>query len=93
LTWDLLAGPISELVASAGEEEPAIRSRWQHDAVPPWRPVPPGVVCEVRVSNLDAGRWSRFPAVFIRWRPDLAVDDCGLDQLHVNPPDEARALA
>src|SRR6266542_6890512 len=34
-------------------EEAAIRSRWQHDAVPPWRRVEPTMVCEVRFSNLD----------------------------------------
>ena len=38
-------------------------------------------ICEVRVSNLDAGRWARFPAVFVRWRPDRSPEDCGIDQL------------
>ena len=46
-------GPIADLLASARPEEAAIRSRWQHDAVPPWRRVEPTVVCEVRVTNLD----------------------------------------
>jgi ATP-dependent DNA ligase len=76
-----LAGPVSEVADEASAEAPAIRSRWQHDAVPPWRPVPPRLICEVRVSNLDAGRWARFPAVFVRWRPDRAADDCTLEQL------------
>jgi ATP-dependent DNA ligase len=74
-------GPVAGLLAEAGAEEPAIRSRWQHDAIPPWRRVRPRVVCEVRVSNLDAGRWARFPAVFVRWRTDRSADDCSLDQL------------
>jgi ATP-dependent DNA ligase len=78
-----LAGPVSEVAMQASAEEPAIRSRWQHDAVPPWRPVPPRLICEVRVSNLDAGRWARFPAVFLRWRNDRSAADCGLDQLSV----------
>ena len=39
--------------ATARPEEAAIRSRWQHDAVPPWRRVEPTMVCEVRVTNLD----------------------------------------
>jgi ATP-dependent DNA ligase len=76
-----LAAPLAALLAQAGAEEPAIRSRWQHDAIPPWRRVPPHLVCEVRVSNLDAGRWARFPAVFLRWRFDRSVEECGLDQL------------
>jgi ATP-dependent DNA ligase len=73
--------PMAGLLCEAGAQEPAIRSRWQHDAIPPWRRVPPHLVCEVRVSNLDAGRWARFPAVFMRWRPDRSADECGLDQL------------
>ncbi len=76
-----LAGPVLEVIGEASAEQPAIRSRWQHDAVPPWRPVPPRLICEVRVSNLDAGRWARFPAVFVRWRPDRSAEDCGIDQL------------
>lgn len=75
------AGPVLDVVMEASAEEPAIRLRWQHDAVPPWRPVPPRLVCEVRVSNLDAGRWARFPAVFLRWRTDRTAEDCGLSTL------------
>jgi ATP-dependent DNA ligase len=74
-------GPLLALVAEAGAVEEAIKSRWQHDAVPPWRRVEPRVVCEVRVTNLDLGRWARFPVAFVRWRPDRSVDDCTLDQL------------
>src|SRR5438874_3921739 len=46
-------GPIADLLAAARPEQAAIRSRWQHDAVPPWRRVEPTIVCEVRVTNLD----------------------------------------
>ena len=69
-------GPLAALLASAGSVEAAIESRWQHDAVPPWRRVEPRVVCEVRVTKLDLGRWARFPVAFVRWRPDRSVDDC-----------------
>jgi len=48
-----VAGPISDLLGGAGLEESAIKSRWQHDAVPPWHRVEPTLVCEVRVTNLD----------------------------------------
>ena len=44
-------------------------------------PQEPRVVCEVRVTKLDLGRWARFPVAFVRWRPDRSVDDCTLDQL------------
>jgi ATP-dependent DNA ligase len=76
-----LAAPVAALMGDAGAEQPAIRSRWQHDAIPPWRRVPPELVCEVRVSNLDAGRWARFPAVFLRWRFDRSPEECAVDQL------------
>jgi ATP-dependent DNA ligase len=78
-----LAGPLLDTIDRAGAEQPAIPSRWQHDAIPPWRPLPPVLICEVRVTNLDAGRWARFPAAFLRWRPDRSVEDCGLEQLMV----------
>jgi hypothetical protein len=74
-------GPIADLLAAARPGEAAIRSRWQRDAVPPWRRVEPTMVCEVRVTNLDLGRWARFPVAFVRWRTDRSVDDCGLEQL------------
>jgi hypothetical protein len=76
-----LSAPVAELLGDAGTDEPAIRSRWQHDAIPPWRRVPPRLLCEVRVPNLDAGRWARFPAGFVRLRRDRSPDDCELDQL------------
>ena len=34
-------GPLATLLAEAGPAEAAIKSRWQHDAVPPWRRVAP----------------------------------------------------
>jgi ATP-dependent DNA ligase len=73
--------PVAQLLHKLGPEEPAIRSRWQHDAVPPWRRLPPELVCEIQATTIDAGRWLRQPATFIRWRPDLTPEDCSLDQL------------
>lgn len=73
--------PVAALLEQLGPEQPAIRSRWQHDAVPPWRRVPPQLVCEIQATTIDGGRWLRHPATFIRWRPDLTPEDCSLDQL------------
>jgi ATP-dependent DNA ligase len=73
--------PILALIDRAGPLEAAIPSRWQHDAVPPWRRVPVELVCEVRAGNVDLGRWLRQPATFLRWRPDRSPIDCGLEQL------------
>ncbi|MBV9157699.1 MAG: hypothetical protein JO097_15655, partial [Acidobacteriaceae bacterium] len=76
-------GPLTEMLQSLGAEQSAIPSRWQHDAVPPWRRLPAELVCAVKAASvIDAGRWLRQPATFLRWRPDLAPEDCGLDQLH-----------
>lgn len=76
-----LAEPIQNLLARAGPAQPPIPSRWQHDQVPTWRPVPPELVCEVRFSNVDRRRWLRFPATLLRWRPDRSADECTLEQL------------
>ena len=78
-----LSAPILALLDRAGPLEAPIPSRWQHDAVPPWRRVPAELVCEIRAGNLDGGRWLRQPATFVRWRPDRSPSDCGLDQLTV----------
>jgi ATP-dependent DNA ligase len=74
-------GPLLPLLEHVAPEERAIRSRWQHDAVPPWRRLPAELVCEVRITVIDGGRWLRQPATFVRWRPDRSPEDCGLDQL------------
>jgi ATP-dependent DNA ligase len=54
--------PLSPLVHQLGPEEPAIRSRWQHDAVPPWRRLPPELICEIQATTIDGHRWLRQPA-------------------------------
>jgi ATP-dependent DNA ligase len=74
-------GALLPLLERVGPEERAIRSRWQHDTVPPWRRLPAELVCKVRISVIDGGRWLRQPATFVRWRPDRSPEDCGLDQL------------
>lgn len=76
-----MAAPILALLEQAGPLERPIPSRWQQDAVPPWRRVPTELVCEIRAGNLDRGRWLRQPATFLRWRPDRSPSDCGLEQL------------
>ena len=73
--------PLAPLLHRLGPEEPAIPSRWQHDAVPPCRRLPPELVCEVSAGNVDRGRWLRQSATFLRWRPGRSPSDCRLDQL------------
>jgi hypothetical protein len=45
--------PLAPFFHRLGPEEPAIRSRWQHDAVPPWRRLPPELVCEIQATTID----------------------------------------
>ena len=52
---DSVMTALTPILNRAGPEESAIRSRWQHDAVPPWRRLPAEVVCEVSYTTLDAG--------------------------------------
>jgi ATP-dependent DNA ligase len=76
-----LVAPLAPLMQQLGPEEAAIPSRWQHDAVPPWRRLSTELVCEIQATTIDAGRWLRQPATFLRWRPDLSPEDCSLAQL------------
>jgi ATP-dependent DNA ligase len=77
----MLTPEFASILAQAGAEEPPIRSRWQHAAVPTWRRVPPTAVCEVAYTLLDGQKWLRSAARFVRWRPDRSPDDCGFEQL------------
>jgi len=53
---------------TVGPEQPAIRSRWQSDAIPPKRAVPPTLICDVRapVANLDGGPVAPIPGLIAR---------------------------
>jgi ATP-dependent DNA ligase len=77
----MLTDQLAALLEQAGPEQSPIPSRWQHVAVPAWRPVSPSVVCEVEFTVLDARRWLRHSARFVRWRPDRSPEDCLLAQL------------
>jgi ATP-dependent DNA ligase len=81
--------PVLLLTERAGPPERPIRSRWQHQGIEDWRRLPPELVCEVRFSNLDAGRWLRQRAMFLRWRPDRLPDECCLEQLTAIRPGSA----
>jgi hypothetical protein len=74
-------GPLKPMLHPLGQQEAAISSRWQHDAVPLWRRLPSALVCETEATTADGGRWLRQPATFLCWRPNLGPDDCSLDQL------------
>jgi ATP-dependent DNA ligase len=77
----MLTDQLATVLQEAGREQRPIPSRWQHVAVPAWRPVPPTVDVEVEFTVLDGKRWLRHAARFVRWRPDRSPEECGLDQL------------
>lgn len=66
------------------ERRPDLHSRWNADKDLSWVPVPLGRVVEVSTTQ-HSDRRLRHPAKVVRWRPDKAARDCGLDQLRIVP--------
>jgi ATP-dependent DNA ligase len=55
-------------------------SRWSSERSAAWQPLRPQLVVEVRYDQVSDCRF-RHGAAFLRWRPDKAPRQCGLDQL------------
>ncbi len=71
--FGLERSPLGRLAGSAG--------RWSPDEMErDWIPLRPERVCEVAYDTIDEHRL-RYPARFVRWRPDRAASSCGFDQL------------
>jgi ATP-dependent DNA ligase len=70
--------------AAAGEfvRMPGGQSRWSAGKDLSWEPVRVERVCEVKYDHMQGDRF-RHAAVFLRWRPDKAPEDCSYDQLEV----------
>jgi ATP-dependent DNA ligase len=63
-------------------------SRWSTDRSGDWEPLRPELVVEVRYDHVTGNRF-RHGTKFLRWRPDKAPGQCGMDQLaHEAPPAE-----
>ncbi len=65
---------------------PGVPSRWSGRSGD-WEAVKPKLVCEVEYDYYSQGRF-RHGSRFLRWRPEKAVKQCGLDQ--VEPKAERR---
>lgn len=74
---EALAGP-SAFDGSA----PGGPSRWSNGRSSEWQPLRPELVVEVGYDQVT-GRRFRHGTSFIRWRPDKAPRQCGLDQLEL----------
>jgi ATP-dependent DNA ligase len=57
-------------------------SRWSNGRSSEWQPLRPELVVEVGYDQVT-GRRFRHGTSFIRWRPDKAPRQCGLDQLEL----------
>jgi ATP-dependent DNA ligase len=55
-------------------------SRWSTERSTAWEPLRPELVVEVGYDHFTGGRF-RHGTRFIRWRPDKAPRQCGMDQV------------
>jgi ATP-dependent DNA ligase len=55
-------------------------SRWSTERSGDWQPLRPKLVVEVRYDHVTGDRF-RHGTKFLRWRPDKAPEQCGMDQL------------
>ncbi len=56
-------------------------SRWSTERSAEWQPLRPELVVEVRYDHVTGGRF-RHGTLLVRWRPDKAPRQCGIEQLH-----------
>ncbi len=66
---------------------PGGQSRWSAGKDLSWEPLRVERVCEVKYDHIQGDRF-RHAAIFLRWRPDRAPEDCRYDQLEVTTPYE-----
>jgi ATP-dependent DNA ligase len=55
-------------------------SRWSTERSGEWEPLRPVLVAEVRYDHVSGGRF-RHGTRFLRWRPDKAPLQCGIEQI------------
>ena len=55
-------------------------SRWSTERSTEWQPLAPRLVAEVAYDHVSGGRF-RHGTRFLRWRPDKAPSQCGMEQL------------
>jgi ATP-dependent DNA ligase len=82
--FGLARSPVGRLAGAAGRWVPG---EMEMD----WVPLRPELVCEVAYDTVDDHRF-RFPARFLRWRPDRDPGSCSLEQLDQASPEIAELL-
>jgi ATP-dependent DNA ligase len=81
----LTAHPWKEWAQPEGhgiQRMPGGQSRWSAGKDLSWEPLRIERVCEVKYDHMQGDRF-RHAAIFQRWRPDKAPQDCRYDQLEV----------
>jgi ATP-dependent DNA ligase len=71
--------PLIEAPGFTGDA-PGGQSRWSTERSSEWQPLRPELVVEVRYDQITGCRF-RHGTTFVRWRPDKAPGQCGMDQL------------
>jgi ATP-dependent DNA ligase len=79
--------PWREWAAGGATRMPGGQSRWSAGKDLSWEPLRVERVCEVKYDHMQGDRF-RHAAIFQRWRPDRAPDDCRYEQLEVIAPYE-----
>jgi ATP-dependent DNA ligase len=77
-----LTEKLEKLIAAPGftGKAPGGPSRWSTERSAEWEPLRPALVVEVGYDHMSGGRF-RHGTRFLRWRPDKAPQQCGMDQL------------
>jgi ATP-dependent DNA ligase len=73
---------LEALIAPPGftGDAPGGPSRWSSERSAAWQPLRHELVAEVRYDHVSGGRF-RHGTKFLRWRPDKAPEQCGMEQL------------
>ena len=77
-----LTKKLEALIAEPGftGKVPGGPSRWNVGKESPWHPLAPELVVEVRYDQVTGKRF-RHGTALVRWRPDKAPTQCGMEQL------------
>ena len=73
---------LEKLIAPPGFDgnAPGAPSRWSTERSTEWQPLKPKLVVEVRYDHVTGNRF-RHGTSIVRWRPDKAPRQCGMEQL------------
>jgi ATP-dependent DNA ligase len=89
-----LTKKLEKLVAPPGftGDKPGGPSRWSTGRSAEWQPLKPKLVVEVCYDHFSGGRF-RHGTRLMRWRPDKAPGQCGMEQVRQKKADLMRLLS